>query len=218
MESRRRRERKRPVDCLGFVSVPLHTTRSKILVWIINGHGGLCSGRQPSAFNNGSSIVCLKWLIRFIYCFSEDTVNTFLRVTHFCEGRFHLVLVQNTVCLHGCLPPAHPPPPLPQPHTLYIHIDRHASRAKIDFALWQRPVEITRDGRRHHDSRLSRACFLKWRVVTLCSLLPPRYDATLPAIDGGPFYLQVSYLMKAVHSFTAGGAGGLLGGEEKTNQ
>lgn len=49
-------------------------------------------------------------------------------------------------------------------------------------------------------------------MAAFCFLLPPRYDAPLRAIDGGLFYFHVSYLMKAVYSFTAGRGGEGEGG------
>lgn len=44
-------------------------------------------------------------------------------------------------------------------------------------------------------------------MAAFCFLLSPHYDTLLRAIDGGLFYFLVSYLMKAVHSFTSRGVG-----------
>lgn len=45
-------------------------------------------------------------------------------------------------------------------------------------------------------------------MAVFCFLLSPHYDTLLYAIDGRLFYFQVSYAMKAVHSFASSGGGG----------
>lgn len=145
------------------------------------------------------------------HCKQVCTFAQFLRVNY--QRCAHIK--KNALFSRDCLPNPTPPPA----HTAcYTDIQTAAHVVFKSILHCDSGVERLDEMDGGVMTAVCTCLFIQWRMTAFCfppSLPFAHYDTRLHAIDGGPFYFRVSYLMNTLHSFTEeGDEGRKEGGRE----